>query len=60
MNKKNNNIWPQYLKDSKNKITHVYLPINVYEEMMDEIQKYEKIQKKDVARWVNITSKKIR
>ncbi len=57
MKKKNDVIWPQYLKSANNKTTHVYLPIKVYEKMLSEVKEYEELQRKKHVAWVKVSSK---
>jgi hypothetical protein len=54
--KNKNKIYPQYIKNSKGKPTHVYLSIEVYNAMSENIKKYEKIKKKEKIRWVKIST----
>jgi hypothetical protein len=47
-------VWPQYLKNSKGTVTHVYLPIEAYEAIDKELKEYEKIQKAEGVAWVKV------
>ena len=53
--KKKEYIEPQYIKNSKGKVTHVYLPIDDYEIIQKRLKKWEQIQKKEGVRWVKVS-----
>ena len=54
--KKKNIEWPQYIKDAKGKITHVYLPMEAYEVISKELKEYEALTKKNGIQWVEVSS----
>jgi len=56
--KKKNQIWPQYVKNSKGKVTHAYLPIDAYDAIKKELKEYEEIKKSKGIRWVQISKEK--
>lgn len=47
-------VWPQYIKNKSGKITHVYIPIEAYEQIDKDLKEWEKIQKKEGVKWVKL------
>jgi hypothetical protein len=55
---KKKNTWPQYVKNSRGAVTEIYLPIDVYQNIREELEDYETIQKKEGIKWVQVPAKK--
>jgi hypothetical protein len=48
-------IVPYFVKNSKNKTTHVCLSIESYDALMKEVAEYKKLKKEKKIRWLNIS-----
>ena len=55
--KKSVTIEPQYIKNSKGKTTHVYLPYKTFEYIEDQLKQYDKVKKKGI-RWIQVSREK--
>ncbi len=56
--KKHVKIEPNYVKDSRGRTTHVYLPYNAYEKILKRLEEYERVKKREGVRWVQVSGKK--
>ena len=47
-----------YVKDSKGKTTHIYLPIKEYAKITKQLKEYEQIKKKEKIKWIRVSKPK--
>lgn len=45
------------VKNAKNEVTHLIVPLNIYNNIMQEVTEYKTIQKKKQIKWVKVTPK---
>ena len=51
-------IKPQYVKDSKGKTTHIYIPYLNYKSIEDKLKEYERVKKEEGIKWIQISKEK--
>ena len=49
---------PHFVKNVQGGITQVHVPLDMYNNMMNRVKEYEKIQKKEGVRWVQVSGQK--
>ena len=51
-------IKPQYVKDSKGKTTHIYIPYIIYKSIENRLKEYDCVKKKEGIKWIQISKEK--